>query len=68
MARSSGASRPGQRFEEQADGALVVRLHASGGLERAWHLDQWSDAVEVLAPPDCALVEDHRRGDLVALP
>ena len=81
-ARSSGASRPprratarefvfhpGQRFEAQPDGSLVVRFHASGWLEMAWHLYQWGDAVEVLAPDGLrALVENHRRSDFEALP
>ena len=31
---------PGQSFEDQPDGALVVRFHASGWLEMAWHLYQ----------------------------
>ena len=82
MARWSGASRPsaaptarefvfhpGQRLEEAADGSLVVRFEASGWLEMAWHLYQWGDAVEVLAPEGLrALVDGHRRGDFEALP
>ena len=60
---------PGQRLEEAADGSLVVRFEASGWLEMAWHLYQWGDAVEVLAPEGLrALVEGHRRGDFEALP
>jgi predicted DNA-binding transcriptional regulator YafY len=60
---------PGQRFDEQPDGSLVVRFTASGWLEMAWHLYQWGDQVEVLAPDGLrAMVEDHRRGDFEALP
>jgi predicted DNA-binding transcriptional regulator YafY len=60
---------PGQRLEEQPDGSLVVRFTASGWLEMAWHLYQWGDQVEVLAPDGLrAMVEDHRRGDFEALP
>ena len=60
---------PGQSFEEQPDGSLVVRFHASGWLEMAWHLYQWGDTVEVLAPEGLrALVGGHRRSDFEALP
>ena len=40
----------GQTLEEEADGAVVVRLRASGMRELAWHLFTWGDAVQVLAP------------------
>ncbi|MFC3119550.1 hypothetical protein ACFOHS_19975 [Jhaorihella thermophila] len=33
------------------DGRLEVRFHAGGWLEMAWHLYQWGDSVEVVAPP-----------------
>jgi predicted DNA-binding transcriptional regulator YafY len=60
---------PGQRLEEEPDGGLVVRFTASGWLEMAWHLYQWGDAVEVLAPEGLrAMVEGYRRGDFEALP
>lgn len=60
---------PGQSFEDEADGSLVVRFTASGWLEMAWHLYQWGDAVEVLAPEGLrAMVAGHRRGDFEALP
>jgi predicted DNA-binding transcriptional regulator YafY len=60
---------PDQRLEDQPDGALVVRFHASGWLEMAWHVYQWGDAVEVLAPEALRrLVEGHRRNDFEALP
>lgn len=58
-----------QILEAQADGALVVRFHAAGWLEMAWHLYQWGDKVEVLAPEGLrALVEGYRRTDFEALP
>jgi predicted DNA-binding transcriptional regulator YafY len=41
---------PAQEVTEEADGALTVRFTASGWLEMAWHLYQWGDQVEVLAP------------------
>ena len=60
---------PGQRLEDQPDGSLVVRFEASGWLEMAWHLYQWGDTVEVLAPDGLrAMVEEHRRSDFEALP
>ncbi len=63
------AFHPGQRLEDQPDGSLLVRFEASGWLEMAWHLYQWGDAVEVLAPEGLrAMVEGHRRSDFEALP
>jgi predicted DNA-binding transcriptional regulator YafY len=60
---------PSQSLEDQDDGSLVVRFTASGWLEMAWHLYQWGDAVEVLAPAGlAAMVAGHRRGDWEALP
>lgn len=60
---------PGQRLEDQPDGSLVVRFEASGWLEMAWHLYQWGDTVEVLAPEGLRdMVEGCRRGDFEALP
>ena len=60
---------PGQTTETEPDGSLVVRFNASGWLEMAWHLYQWGDAVEVLAPEGLrALVEGFRRPDFEALP
>lgn len=41
---------PSQQFEEQADGSLIVRFRAGGGLEMCWHLFMWSDQVQVLRP------------------
>lgn len=60
---------PDQRLEDEPDGALIVRFNASGWLEMAWHLYQWGDAVEVLAPEALRrMVDGHRRNDFEALP
>ncbi|PSJ57608.1 helix-turn-helix transcriptional regulator [Pseudaminobacter soli (ex Li et al. 2025)] len=60
---------PTQVVLPQDDGSLIVRFHAAGWLEMAWHLYQWGDKVEVLAPNGLrALVEGHRRADFDALP
>lgn len=60
---------PGQTAIEEEDGSLTVRFEASGWLEMAWHLYQWGDGVEVLAPEGLrAMVEGWRRGDFPALP
>ncbi len=60
---------PTQDLTEGEDGSLTVRFTASGHLEMAWHLYQWGDAVEVLAPePLREMVDRHRRGDFPALP
>ncbi len=39
-----------QEFETQADGSLIVRFHAGGLLEMAWHLLSWGRHVEVIEP------------------
>lgn len=60
---------PKQILEAQGDGGLIVRFHAAGWLEMAWHLYQWGDKVEVIAPEGLrVLVERHRRSDFDALP
>ncbi|MCU0855234.1 MAG: WYL domain-containing protein [Rhodobacteraceae bacterium] len=60
---------PHQEFEEGPDGSLIVRFEACGWLEMAWHLYQWGDRVEVIAPEALrSLVSGHRRNDLLALP
>ncbi|MGO6846281.1 WYL domain-containing protein (plasmid) [Rhizobium ruizarguesonis] len=60
---------PTQALEPQEDGSLIVRFHAAGWLEMAWHLYQWGDKVEVLAPEGLrALVARYRRSDFDALP
>lgn len=60
---------PRQTMERCADGSLIVRFTASGWLEMAWHLYQWGDLVEVLAPEGLArMVEGHRRSDFGGTP
>lgn len=60
---------PTQVLEPQPDGSLVLRFTASGWLEMAWHLYQWGDRVEVLAPEGLRrLVEHYRRSDFDGLP
>ncbi|RWC29986.1 WYL domain-containing protein [Mesorhizobium sp. M8A.F.Ca.ET.207.01.1.1] len=60
---------PTQVMEPQEDGGLIVRFYAAGWLEMAWHLYQWGDKVEVVAPDRLrALVDGHRRPDFDALP
>lgn len=60
---------PGQVLEPQDDGSLIVRFHAAGWLEMAWHLYQWGDRVEIIAPHALReMVEGHRRSDFAALP
>jgi predicted DNA-binding transcriptional regulator YafY len=52
---------PTQKLEDQEDGSLIVRFHAGGELEMAWHLYTWGDNVEVLEPEKLAdLVSDYR--------
>lgn len=56
-------------LEPQDDGSLIVRFNAAGWLEMAWHLYQWGDKVEVIAPDRLrALVEGYQRPDFEALP
>lgn len=60
---------PRQDITEEADGSLTVRFRASGHLEMAWHLYQWGDQVEVLAPERLrGMVESFRRSDFPSLP
>jgi predicted DNA-binding transcriptional regulator YafY len=41
---------PTQTFEDQADGAVIVRFRASGMRELAWHLFTWGEQAVILAP------------------
>jgi predicted DNA-binding transcriptional regulator YafY len=60
---------PGQVFEDQPDGSLIVRFQAAGLLEMCWHLYAWGDKVEVLAPEALRkMVLGFQRRDFVALP
>lgn len=60
---------PRQRTRHLDDGSLEVRFNASGWLEMAWHLYQWGNAVEVIAPEGLrVLVEGHQRCDFPSPP
>lgn len=60
---------PRQILESQDDGSLIVRFQAAGWLEMVWHLYQWGDKVEVLAPdPLRRMVEGHQRPDFASMP
>lgn len=60
---------PDQVLDWQADGSLIVRFHAAGWLEMAWHLYQWGDKVEVIAPAGLRdYVHPWRRPDLDGMP
>ena len=60
---------PTQVLEDEPDGSLTVRFKAAGHLEMAWHLYQWGDCVEVLAPDRLrAMVAGYLRSDFAALP
>jgi predicted DNA-binding transcriptional regulator YafY len=60
---------PGQAFEEEPDGSLIVRFSAAGHLEMAWHLYIWGDQVDVLAPERLRqMIKGHRRADFPSLP
>jgi len=60
---------PEQELTDDPDGSLIVRFTASGHMEMAWHLYQWGDQVEVLAPDALRdMVAGHRRADFPALP
>lgn len=60
---------PRQVMTREPDGALTVRFAASGWLEMSWHLYQWGDKVEVVAPKALrTMVEGYRRSDFAAMP
>jgi predicted DNA-binding transcriptional regulator YafY len=60
---------PTQRMIEEPDGSLRVEFTASGWIEMVWHLYQWGDQVEVVAPAALkALVGGFQRCDLGVLP
>ena len=60
---------PNQSASDQPDGSVLVRFVASGHLEMAWHLYQWGNQVEVIAPKELReLVEAYRRSDFPSLP
>jgi len=60
---------PQQEMIDNPDGTLTIRFQAAGHLEMAWHLYQWGNAVEVLAPEALRnLTLGHQRNDFAALP
>lgn len=60
---------PTQKLIDEPDGSLRVEFTASGWIEMIWHLYQWGDQVEVVAPEQLrAMVEGFQRGDLGVLP
>ncbi|TGD43127.1 WYL domain-containing protein [Pseudotabrizicola sediminis] len=60
---------PTQALEQQDDGSLIVKFHAAGWLEMAWHLYQWGNKVDVMAPEGLrSLVEGYQRSDFDGLP
>jgi len=68
-ARAAEFSFHPKQIVEPQDGSLIVRFHAAGWLEMAWHLYSWGDAVEVVAPKGLRnFIENHRRTDFDSLP
>lgn len=60
---------PNQSASDEPDGSVLISFVASGHLEMAWHLYQWGDQVEVIAPKELrVLVEAYRRSDFPSLP
>jgi predicted DNA-binding transcriptional regulator YafY len=57
-----------QQFEDQSDGRLIVRFHAGGLLEMAWHLICWGNNVEVLEPASLRTLLPIEAPDWPALP
>lgn len=54
---------PSQRFEPQADGSMLVRLHGGGMRELAWSLFRWGGKLTVLEPKE---LRRELRGALAA--
>ena len=60
---------PTQQITDEHDGSLRVEFTASGWIEMVWHLYQWGDQVEVIAPEELrVMVDGFQRGDLGVLP
>jgi predicted DNA-binding transcriptional regulator YafY len=57
-----------QVFEPCGDGGLIVRFHAGGLLEMAWHLMTWGRHVEVLEPAALRALLPEKMPDWPALP
>jgi predicted DNA-binding transcriptional regulator YafY len=59
---------PSQVVTKLEDGSLLVRFHAAGELEMAWHLYTWGNQVEVLEPPHLADLIAGQRVNWEAMP
>lgn len=59
---------PSQSSESEPDGSLLVRFHAGGLLEMAWHLMSWGTEVEVVAPAELHRMLPVERPTWPALP
>jgi predicted DNA-binding transcriptional regulator YafY len=59
---------PTQNSESEPDGSLIIRFHAGGLLEMAWHLMTWGRHVEVLAPDALRKLLPAEMPDWPALP
>jgi predicted DNA-binding transcriptional regulator YafY len=60
---------PSQTISEEPDGSLRVEFVASGWIEMIWHLYQWGDQVEVVAPTELRrMIDDFQRGAVQVRP
>lgn len=59
---------PSQTVEFCDDGTMLVRFHAGGLLEMAWHLMTWGRHVEVIAPAALRALLPETMPDWPALP
>jgi predicted DNA-binding transcriptional regulator YafY len=59
---------PSQAVEVCADGTMLVRFHAGGLLEMAWHLMTWGRHVEVIEPAALRHMMPETMPDWPALP
>lgn len=57
-----------QTMEDEPDGKLLVRFHAGGLLEMAWHLIKWGRHVEVIEPTELKRMMPQEPVDWIALP
>ena len=57
-----------QELEDQQDGSLLVKFHAGGQLEMAWHLMSWGQNVEVLMPSSLIALLPNQKPQWPALP
>jgi predicted DNA-binding transcriptional regulator YafY len=63
-----GRGPPEVKNEDAEGGELIVRFRAGGLLEMAWHLLQWGNHVEVLAPTELKELMPEVRLSWPALP